>query len=113
MQLSPTDLPERVSCTAMSGVITPVCHVAGGIPLLVAMLTQYDQAATEAFHMLEFLLIPGTLPADQLESAETLLVRLQAAHRICHVLAACLPPVRGGRMMFPGTDGRLHRLLQI
>ena len=77
----------------------------GGVPVLVAMLTQYSEAGVGAFNILYEITYREHLPADHMETMETLLVRLQAHHRMCHVLAACLPPVQGGSMFIPGTDG--------
>jgi len=76
----------------------------GDVPVLVAMLTQYSEAGVEAFNILYEVTYRDNLPADHTEAVEGLLVRLRAHHRMCHVLAACLPPVQGGSMFIPGTD---------
>jgi len=72
--------------------------------VLVAMLTQYSEAGVGAFNILYEITYREHLPADHVETVEGLLVRLRAHHRMCHVLAACLPPVQGS-MFIPGTDG--------
>ncbi len=77
----------------------------GGVPVLVAMLTQCSGAGVGAFNILYEITYRGHLPADHVETVEALLVRLRAPYRMCHVLAACLPPVQGGSMFMPGTDG--------
>ena len=82
----------------------PGCCV-GGVPGLVAMLTQYSEAGVSAFNILYEITYRERLPADHVETVEALLVCLRAPHRMCHVLAACLPPVKGGSMFIPGTDG--------
>ncbi len=82
----------------------PECCV-GGVPVLVAMLTQYSEAGVGAFNILYEITYREHLPADHVETVEGLLVRLRAPHRMCHVLAACLPPVQGGSMVITGTDG--------
>ncbi len=68
-------------------------------------LTQYSEAGVGAFNILYEITYREHLPADHVETVEALLVRLRAPHRMCHVLAACLPPVQGGSMFIPGTDG--------
>ena len=78
----------------------PGCCV-GGVPVLVAMLTQ----DSEAFHILHDITYrQHQLPADHVAIVEGLLVRLRAPHRMCHVLAACLPPVQGGDLFISGTN---------
>ncbi len=69
------------------------------------MLTQYSEVGEEAFNILYEVTYRDNLPADHTEAVEGLLVRLRAHHRMCHVLAACLPPVQRGSMFIPGTDG--------
>lgn len=82
----------------------PGCCI-GGVPVLVAMSTQYSEAGVGAFNILYEITYHEQLVADHVETVEALLVRLRVPHRMCHVLAACLPPVKGGSMFIPGTDG--------
>ena len=69
------------------------------------MLTQYSEAGVGSFNILVEITYREHLPADHVETVEALLVRLRAPHRMCHLLAACRPPVQGGGMFIPGTNG--------
>ncbi len=82
----------------------PGCYV-GGLPVLVAMLTQHSEAGVGAFNILYEITCREHLPVVHVKTVAAMLVRLRAPHRICHVLAACLPPVQGGGTVIPGIDG--------
>ena len=58
--------------------IQPGCCV-GGVPVVVAMLTQYSEAGVGAFNLLYEITYREHLPAEHVETVEDLLVRLQSA----------------------------------
>ena len=71
--------------------LTTLCKLSGGIPILVAALDSLRTPAINAIKAMDRLLLHHELPSEQVEAVESVLIKLQAVPRLCKLLPPDIP----------------------